>query len=400
MTLTSGKSIDAFVLKTGSQAVTGTMTITNNGRIGKLIHQGNEESLYFVTTSRIYRVALDNITSGNTTWQSDVMTEVPPGGSAADYPASGALSSCEIASSTDTLYVATTTGRAYRTQYNTSGLAIDRIFLMDDKQMGQSLASNIEPHPSTSAIGFSIWAEGGILYLARLSNAQTLNQLYAIPALADAANESTSNQVLITPSIATVGAIKLYRLYLNAINYFGSDINYTVSADRIRVFVRTSGISDNTGSWTELSQTYDISSLTPTSEIQFKFAFYVLGSSCIPTRLIGFAVTYEDSTTDSHYEPSVGNSNVSENRIAYRQSALWSSEIPNMRIRIYNVSTGMIILDDNTLTHTYGIWEYSSDFGSNWNAWDTTKDAVGYYIRYTPTSLPAGVRVRSLLTQS
>lgn len=67
-----------------------------------------------------------------------------------------------------------------------------------------------------------------------------------------------------------------------------------------------------------------------------------------------------------------------------------------------NIFATLSVFDDNfdnVTSSTFGTWQYSSDGGSNWNAWDDTQDQVGNYIRYTATSLPSGVRVRALLTQ-
>jgi hypothetical protein len=82
LTLTSGKATNAFVLATATQTVTGNVSQTNNGRIGVLNHGPGSgvKSLYFVTTTRVYRAAVSNITSGNASWVSDTMVEIPAGG--------------------------------------------------------------------------------------------------------------------------------------------------------------------------------------------------------------------------------------------------------------------------------------------------------------------------------
>jgi hypothetical protein len=88
------------------------------------------------------------------------------------------------------------------------------------------------------------------------------------------------------------------------------------------------------------------------------------------------------------------------NRLAFRQSTLWNTTIPNMRIRLYNAVTGALLVDDNVTSSASGSWEYSTNNGSSWSAWSNSADTVGNYIRYTANSLPASTRVRALLTQA
>lgn len=403
LTLTAGKDTTTNIIKTGNQVLTGTLSQVNNGRIGTLSHGPGSgvSSLYFATTTRIYRAAISNITNGNVAWTSDAMVEVPPGG-ISTFTASAGLSSVEISDIIDRLVIMTTGGfsaRSYITQYNTISSQFDLIFLSDDRQLDQSSSdANGIPHPSIQASIFSVWSENGILYMSRNSGVATSNQIYSIPIGAHWSFANTTNQVLMTPSISTSGASKLYRVYINEIKRLGSD--YLVkNPEPFKVYARTSGISDNTGSWTLLDDAGTLTSISPSTEIQFKFEFRTIGESCIPARILGLSVVYEDDTTDSHYEPSIVNSDINTNTFAYRQASLFSSNIPNLRIRLYNAVTGIPIIDDTISSSTYGVWQYSSNNGGTWNTWDNTQDVVGNYIRYVATSLPGSVRVRALLTQ-
>lgn len=404
LTLTAGKDTTTNIIKTGTQAVTGTMSQTNNGRIATLSHGPGSgvQSLYFVTTTRIYRADISNITAASTTWQNDVMVEVPPGGTST-YAVTGALSSVEESSIIDRLIV-TSTGaagvRSYVTRYNTISDPMDHIFLADDKQLDQSTSdSGGVMHPSIQALPFSVWSEAGILYLARVTTAAASNQIYTLPIGAHWTYADNNNEVLITPAISTTNAIKFYKVYINHINYLGTD-TFMLPTEPYRVYARTSGITDNTGGWTLLNNDGDLSSFGAANSIQFKFTFKIIGSFCIPARIMGLSVTYEDNTTDSHYEPSIANSNITSNIFAYRQSTLWNTNIPNMRIQLFNATTGASILDDNVTASAYGTFQYSTNNGSTWNTWSNSADNVGNYIRYTASSLPANVRIRALLTQS
>lgn len=403
LTLTAGKDTTTNIIKTGNQAATGTLSQTNNGRIGTLSHGPGSgiESLYFVTTTRVYRSSISAITNGSTTWQTDTMVEIPPG-STTTYLASGAMTSCEISSGIDRLVI-TTSGasgvRSYVTQYNTTSNPFDHIFLVDDKQQDQSTSdSGGVAHPAILASPFSIWSEAGILYLARVGTTAAINQLYTLPIGAHWNYSINNSELLVTPKFDISDSSKLYNLYVNDIERLGTD-TFSLATEPYKMYYRTSGISDNSGSWNLLDDSGDLSGVSGT-EIQFAFSFKVIGTTCVPSRIMGLSLIYEDKSTDGHYQPSVANSSITSNIFAYRQSILWSSNIPNMRIRLYNAVTGSLILDDDITSSAYGTWEYSSNNGTSWNAWLNTADVVGNYIRYTATSLPGSTRIKALLTQA
>lgn len=402
LTLTAGKDTTTNIIKTGNQTVTGTLSQANNGRVGTLSHgPGNGiESLYFATTTRIYRSNISSITNGSTTWQSDTMVEIPPGGTPT-YLSSGAMTSCEISTGIDRLVI-TTSGaagvRSYVTKYNTSSDPFDHIFLVDDKQQDQSTSdSGGVPHPAILASPFSVWSENGILYLARVGTTAAINQLYTLPIGSHLTFAINNNELLITPKFDISDSSKLYNIYINDIERLGTD-TFSLATEPYRVYYRTSGISDNSGSWNLLDDNGDLSGVSGT-EIQFALSFKVIGTTCVPSRIMGLSLIYEDNSTDGHYQPSVANSSIPSNIFAWRQSISWGSNIPNMRIRLYNATTGTLILDDNVTSSSFGTWEYSSNNGSTWNAWSNSADVVGNYIRYTASSLPGGVRIKTLLTQ-
>ncbi len=385
-----------------ASAFTGTISQTNNSRIGVLSHgPGNGiESLYFVTTTRVYRAALSSLTAGSTTWTSDIMVEIPPGG-VNTYAATGALTSVEISSSIDRLVV-TSSGaagvRSYVTKYNTVSDPFDHIFLNDDKQLDHTIAdSGAVAHPVILALPFSVWSEGGIFYLCRVGTTSPQIQLYSLPGGAHRFYASITGERVITPKFDISDSTVLYNVYVSSVDELGDD-TFSLPTEPYGIWYRTSGISDNSGGWIELDQTGDLSGISGT-EIQFAFTFKILGTTCIPARILGLSLIYEDQNNDSHYEPSLSNSSSATNIFSYRQGTTWGSNIPNLRIRLWNIATGVSVLDDTVLLSSFGTWEYSVNNGSSWNTWDAAQDAVGNYIRYSATSLPGGIRVRALLTQ-
>lgn len=408
--ITSGKTTSAFVLATGIQTVTGNVSQTNNGRVGTLSHGPGSgvKSLYYATTTRIYRAAISNITTGSTTWNSDNMVEIPTGGTSS-YNASSVLTSVEISDQIDRLIITGTgagtipaNNRAFITQYNTTSTPFDKPFLIDTRQIDQSAASNdMCPVPSPQGAILSVWSQGGLLYIARTGTTSLTNHLYAIPIGADWDYAGgTVKQRLITPSISTPNAEKLKKVFVAHENYLGGG-SLQIPTEGHRIYYRTAGISDDSGSWTLVDETGDISAASASTAVQFMFEFRTIGTFCIPGRIFSVSCIYEDNTTDSHYQPSVAQSSTSSKYFAWRFSTAFGGTVPTLRIRLYNAVTGGVLLDDTTTASASGTWEKSTNDGGAWGAYDTSDKANDTtYIRYTPTTLADNIKVRALLTQN
>jgi|GEM_PF-784088 len=409
-TITAGRTTAAFSLATGVQTVTGNVSQTNNGRVGTLNHGPGSgvKSLYFATTNRIYRVAISAITSASTTFVSDIMVEIPTGGTST-FNASAVLTSVEIADQIDRLIVTgtggggvTTTNRAFVTQYNTSSTPFDLPFLIDHRQLDQSSASNDScPTPSPQGAILTVWSAAGLTYIVRSGTTSLTNQMYAIPLGADWDFAGGSvKQRLITPSLGTADATKLKRVTVSAESQLGGP-TLALPTEPYRVYYRTAGISDDSGSWTLVSDTGDLSAAAASTAVQFMFEFRTIGTFCLPARIFSVSCLYEDTTTDSHYQPSVANSNITTSIFAWRFSTAFGGTVPTLRVRLYNAVTGGLLLDDVSSTPLLGVWEKSTNDGSSWGAYNTTDlSGSATYIRYTPTSLGSGIKVRALLTQN
>jgi len=293
--------------------------------------------------------------------------------------------------------------RSYITQYREDGAQWDRIFLNDTKQTNQANADGSAPiYPNTLSLNVFGCASGTTLYLMTLGTATNTNFLYATPIPCEEEYTSLTNSVLITPAIPTPNCNNYLRAYVAKINALGGDSGkcLSVGTESMKIYYRTTGIDDNSGVWTLLDDTKQLLSVTPAEKIQFKAEFRCLGVTNLPTRLLAIGVIYNDLSTDSHFQPSVANSNQTEKRFAWRFSAAFNTTIPRLRIRLYNAVNGAgPLIDDDTTNHTAGTWEKSTDGGSNWVAFNNTdKTSDITYIRYTPTTLGDNIRVRALLT--
>ncbi len=405
-TITAGTSyiIDyADVICTGNQLVTGTVVAVNNGRIGTLNHGvgAGEESLYFVTSNRIYRAALSKIFSGNLGWISENRPEIPPGG-ANTFAATAALNSVEISDTIDRLIVLTSGATAFKhyvTQYpEVAGEQFGRFFGLDDKQQDSSLADpNSAIHFNTASQVTSVWSQNGIVHIIKHGTTAALCQMYALPFGAHWNYAASTNQRIISPAISTPDCASFARVMFSTVDHLGGE-QFRIPTASILYYYRTNGIDDNTGEWTELPADGDLTGLSPSSSIQFMFEFVTISLLGVPGRIMSLAVLYNDYSTDSHYQPSVGKTVLASKQFAWRFSTAFGTTVPTLKVQLYDAVTGGLILEDDSATPA-GTWEKTTDGGSNWTAYNTTdKGNETTYIRYTPATLPDNIKVRPLLT--
>lgn len=405
LTVSTGASTNAFVFKTGTATTTGTIAQTNSAKFATAGHGpgSGAASLYFATGTRIYRCAEGSIADGGTSFLTDAMIEIPTGGTAT-FAATGAFTSIDYDVNIDRFLIPTSTvGRFYLTKYNTNSDQFDHTFGVDTRQQDQSTAdANSTPHLSFFGTAHSIEVCGsGMYYFCRNGTGSTNNQLYAVPMSAHwtyavGTSDALQNR-LISPELTTTGATKFHRIYSNDASYVGSD-NLGVTTEPYRIYARSSGIDDDSGSWTLIDITGDASGIGAADSIQIMIEFKVAGFTCFPNRIFNIGVVYEDDTSDSHYEPSAGLSDASNNRFAWRFATAFGGSVPQLRVRLYNAATDEELVDDETSSAT-GTFERSTNGGSSWGSWDDTDKANEItYLRYTPASLGTGITVRALLT--
>jgi hypothetical protein len=400
--ITAGTSPSAYVLSTTTQAVTGTPSQVNSGRIFTVNHGSASgiKSLYFTTTTRIYRCPDANLTSGSINWLEDAMIEVPPGGSVT-YTATTTMSQVDYSAIIDRLFVTTTSGRfgTYVTPYVTDGSQFERFIGANLNRLKLTTTASGASDGLFPTATLTIWTEDGWMFAIPASVTSGSNWLYVFPFGADAYYESTTRQGVITPKLATTNATKLYHAYVDHMEYAG-EYGLGFPVESYKMWYRTSGIDDNSGAWTAIAIGAELEAAAVSDYIQFKIAFDIMGELCVPTRIYSIACLYEDSNQDSHYQPSLSKSSTASKIFAWKQVAAWGSNIPNMRIRLYDASNNNELLNDTVTLSSYGTWQYSTD-GTTWNSWNAAQDTVGNYIRYTATSFGySGVTVRALLTQA
>lgn len=406
LTLTSGADTTNFQFATAvSATLAGTATQTNNGRAATASHGpgSGSECYYFTTSSRVYRTkALSTVTTGDTTFITggDVMTEIPPGG-VNSTAASGGMSAIEYAGMIDKFIITTNaTNRSYVTAYNASGSQLDRLFGVDTRQIDQGSAdSSTTPHPTMTGGAFSLWSEGGMLYIATVGTTAITNRVYAVPLAADWEYTTSPNGVIITPRIACPDVDKFVRAWINLAEVIGGATgkNLGMAPEPVRVKYRTAGISDNSGGWTQLDQTLTMAGVAGAAYVQFQLEFRMIGVMCIAPRVFNVGVTYDDLSTLAQYQFSASKSDAANKRFAWRFATAFGSSVPALRVRLYDAVTGSNLVDDDTASPT-GTFEKSTD-GTSFVAWtNADKGNETTYLRYTPASLADDVSVRAVLT--
>lgn len=395
----------SWLFNTAQQGVAGTVSQNNNLVVVTPQHgpRSGTRSAFWATTTRVYSAPLTNITSGNATFQAGSMPEIPPGGSST-FAATSALSAVGYLSTIDKFLVSSssaTDNRHYITQYKEDSTPFDRIWGVDNKQLVQSAGDvNLTPFPNLLVLASSNASNTGMTYYVSHGTTALTNFMYAIPFICDWEYASASLQRAILPVMNTVNCNKFVRAYTNLVEVLGgrSGTNLGLSPEPVRVYYRTTGISDNSGSWTLLDYSGDLSTVNPSATIQFMIEFRVIGTTCIPARVVATGVIYDDLSTDTHYQPSTAFADRSGKKFAWRFSTAFGTAVPNLRVRLYDAVSGGLLVDDNTDTPT-GTFEESADDGANWNTWTTTdKLNETTYLRYTPASLGDNIKVRALLT--
>ena len=406
MTLSAGTN----VIVTSNQTLYGFISQINNGRIGTLNHgpASGTKSLYFVTSTRLYRAILANITGSSTNFvtQAESRLEVPPG-DVASFSCTCDLASVEISDTLDRLIVLTTNLTGYRnyvTAYPTNdGDQFTHIWGIDDKQQDTSYIAQVvtAPHFNSKSQALSVWSENGVVHVITHGATLALNQMYALPFGAHMTYASTTSQRVITPSIATTGCIKFDQFLITYEKGLGFG-DMVLPMEVLKAYYRTSNItSDATSSWTLIGVDGDLSGVSPANAIQFMFEFSTIGMLCIPPRIFNVAVTYEDDSTDSHYQLSSALSDIVTKKFVWYFYHAFGGTVPVLNVKLFDAEAGGGALVTDTTSGPTGTWEKSIDGGQNWITYNTDdKTNNTTYIRYTPASLTDGIRIRAVLNRN
>lgn len=169
----------------------------------------------------------------------------------------------------------------------------------------------------------------------------------------------------------------------------------------VKVQYRTAGFGSISGGWIDLDSYEDLeATVLSSNQIQFKILFKVQseGSSSpaqIQELLIG--IDANNGISDNwEFSDDFSDNNV-PSRCAFRLKKIYSSSVPTLYFRAYDLSDALLI-NHNTVTNSAN-FEYSTNNGLTWNPLGTIPNTLGTLVRYTFTS-PPGVDIRPGLKES
>lgn len=410
LTVSAGITTNTFIEATGNNAFTGNGVNNANLCIATAGHGTGSgvKSLYFVTSTRVYRIPVTAITSGNTAVLAagDSIVETPMGG-VNTYPILGAFSTIEYLSSIDKFVISQLAGNtsAYCaiTNYYSSGVSFDKKFGILDSFLDQSTKDSGRPsglkfNPSNGNLSFTDTTD----YLYISSNAVTTAacQVHVLPHANDWDYASTQNKRLIFPKISTPNASKYYSIFKQLVDFIGSN-NLGKSAEPVRLQFRTTNIDANiTDGWADVDSNGDVSSYGGEAYVQIAILPRILGDTCIPARIYGVGVLFEDNNSVENFRFSALKSSGASKIFAFRFAAAFGTTVPHLEIDLYDdVTNGLLHYEfTNPAEDPIGTWEQSTNGGTSWAAFDgTDKVNETHYIRYTPNSLADNVNIRPVL---
>ena len=399
LTLTSGYSNSPYVFTTGIVAHGGSNMIYSNPFI-----KAKDDDYFVNLYTRISRIIPANIASASTNFIGDEMPEITAG-SSTTFQVSSQLQGFHYLPLIDRFYISHEQGtiKNYITPYTIVGNQFERAFNINDTIQSNSYVVSLVDTLTTNFISLPLrsYYHDGLSYILRDTNTDN-NLVYTLPLEADKRYHTASNACVITPEITTSNNYSYDKVYLRTDLSFNSG-RLMKPTENVDVYFRTSGISNDTGTWSLIGENGDISYATGSS-IQFKITFSTIGLNSIPDKVYGLALTYFSQDIPpslNYFEPSLKLSNLTTENFVWRQVQVFPDLVPNISIDIYGVTSSLLLLTDDTDNSTNGTWEYSTNNGLSWSAFTNSANSIDNYLRYTPnSSLGTGISVKPILYES
>ena len=188
-------------------------------------------------------------------------------------------------------------------------------------------------------------------------------KLGIIPGESDFLFAEKTKSRIITQSINTSHISKFKKVLVSHPEYLG-DINLGISPEFFKLYYRTDGINDDSGSWTYIDDTFDISAVKPKDQIQFMFEFRILGVYCTPTRIYGLSITYDvDEELPIEFEWNLNDCDNSTATIGFEQTSLVTN-LNHFNISFYQSSNDVKVFNASSTENISGNFQYFN--GSTW----------------------------------
>jgi hypothetical protein len=370
--LAAGVSNNAFILSTGTQAVTGTPSQVGNGRLAVASHGpgAGVTSLYFVTTNNVYRAATPGIVNGSTTFLNNNMLENPPGRDNT-YGLTSTLNTIDYIPGNDRFLIYTTAAngtRHYITQYGIN-TEYSGIFGLESTQTDASLGfPEICPPTPNAGISFQhfSYSLGNMTYVFRDNTTTSQGQLYTMNFASDFSTSLVSNsQFIISPTLSCPSNAMFDSVYVNVQRSYNTGNVYNqMPPAPYRIWYRTSGFADNTGIWTSVPTNGILTSIGISTLIQFRVGLKTISNTLYPNRVYAIGVNYENTTDlPSYLNWNFSDSVSSTGVVGFIQNYYYGS-VPNLRIDYFDAATNVNILTQTSLASTNGTFQFWN--GSGW----------------------------------
>ena len=375
-----GITTDFFDVKTGNlPALTGTLLLTDSEDYALPGHSVNSGfgCAFFATTSTIYLGKLSELTSGATTWPS--LISVNALGSSNQIIAPTLINATWSNVLDRLIYVTNSSILVVKQMLNSQ---IEFIFGGSSNEYQEGLVNpDVVRLQVVSTTGLDV--ENGWLFWTSTVNVGQRGVL-----VADLRSHEYFDHSYIISKVIDVGqsGSKFITTLDELFDYTGG----------LRVFYRTSGFGLETGGWSEVDFSVDLSGQITADQIQFKIYFDTLAlDTSIPAQLIEFIYGYESiNAISDHWEGSVDNtSRNGENPScsAFRLKRTYATSVPKLYFRAYDES-GVLVVEANTVDDS-SFFQYSTNNGTSWNSLGTIPNtAITTELRYA-WATPAGVNV-------
>jgi hypothetical protein len=226
----------------------------------------------------------------------------------------------------------------------------------------------------------------GLLYINMMSTSfdsweRGASSIQVFPVGADFETIKTEENRVICPAVNVSKFSKLSKILFNYNKKLGDD-DYGVPPETFRVFVRDHGIEDNTGIWTQLDQSYNISFLQPKRHIQISFTFKTLGATGHSARIHSYTIIGDELENLSKlFKWNINNSNANSGIFAFDQVKLNNTSF-NIKINIYKKDNNESILEQSSLSSDNGTFQYFS--GNQWLS-GIGPNTIGTMRRFVPS---------------